>query len=162
MKLQGNLNMTNTEITVHTDGCCLGNPGKGGFAAVVRRYENDTEVKKRVVSGNAPKTTNNKMELMAAVEGLRQIKRNEPAKITVFSDSQYVVLGMTERLPNWLAKGWRTASRKPVKNQELWEALHSVSEGLDIHWQWVRGHSGDPYNDEAGMLASQAASKQSH
>ena len=151
--------MTKTEITIHTDGCCLGNPGKGGFAAVVRRYENGTEIKKRVVSDSAARTTNNKMELMAAIDGLRQISRNEAAKIRVFSDSQYVVLGMTERLSKWQAKGWRTASGQPVKNRELWEALLSVSEGLDVQWQWVRGHNGDSRNEEADFLANQAASK---
>ncbi|MCZ4352645.1 ribonuclease HI [Roseovarius aestuarii] len=153
--------MTNTEITIHTDGCCLGNPGKGGFAAVVRRYENGVEIKKRVVSDNAPETTNNKMELMAAIAGLRQIMRNEPAKITVYSDSQYVVLGMSERLPKWQAKGWRTASGQPVKNKELWEELLAVADGLDVRWEWVRGHNGDPLNEEADSLANQAASKQS-
>ena len=152
--------MTNTEITIHTDGCCLGNPGKGGFAAVVRRYENGTEIKKRVVSDSAGQTTNNKMELMAAIAGLRQVKRNEPAKITVFSDSQYVAFGMTERLPKWRAKGWRTASGQPVKNQELWETLLGVADGLDVRWEWVRVHNGDPLNEEADALANQAASKQ--
>lgn len=152
--------MTNTEITIHTDGCCLGNPGKGGFAAVVRRYANGVEIKKRVVSNNAPETTNNRMELMAAIEGLRQVARNEPAKITVFSDSQYVVLGMTERLAKWRAKGWRTAGGQPVKNREFWEALLAVSEGLDVQWEWVRGHNGDLLNEEADALANLAAFKQ--
>jgi len=151
--------MTNTEITIHTDGCCLGNPGRGGYAAVVRRYENGAEIKKRVVSNKARETTNNKMELMAAINGLRQIARNEPSKITVYSDSQYVVLGMTERLPKWQTKGWRTASGQPVKNQELWEALLAVCEGLEVQWEWVRGHNGDPHNEEADALANQAASK---
>lgn len=153
--------MTNTEITIHTDGCCLGNPGKGGFAAVVRRYASGVEIKKRVISNNAPETTNNKMELMAAIAGLCQIRRTETVKITVFSDSQYVVKGMNERLPKWLAKGWRTAGGQPVKNRELWEKLLSVSEGLNVHWEWVRGHNGDPKNEEAHALANQAASKQS-
>jgi ribonuclease HI len=151
--------MTNTEITIHTDGCCLGNPGIGGLAAVVRRYQNGERIKKRAVSNSVPKTTNNKMELMAAITGLRQIKRDEPAKITVFSDSEYVVLGMTERLPKWQSKGWRTAGGKPVKNQDLWKELITVAEGLDVKWQWVRSHSGDPFNEEADALAHQAASK---
>lgn len=152
--------MANTEITVHTDGCCLGNPGKGGFAAVLRRYENGVEIKKRVVSDHAPDTTNNRMELMAAITGLRQIKRNDPAKITVFSDSQYVVLGMSERLTKWKAKGWRTASGQPVKNQEQWETLLAVAQGLNVQWEWVRGHNGDPRNEEADLLANNAAFKQ--
>lgn len=152
--------MTTTEITIHTDGCCLGNPGKGGFAAVVRRYENGAEIKKRVVSNNAPETTNNKMELMAAIEGLRQIRRNEPAMITVFSDSQYVILGMTDWLPKWRSKGWCAAGGKSVKNRELWEKLLAVSEGLRVQWEWVRGHAGDPRNEEADALAKKAAFKQ--
>lgn len=152
--------MTKTEITIHTDGCCLGNPGKGGFAAVVRRYENGVEIKKRVLSDNEPNTTNNRMELMAAITGLRQIKRKESAKITVFSDSEYVVLGMTERLAKWQSKGWRTASGQQVKNREHWEELLAVSAGLDVQWEWVRGHNGDPRNEEADFFANQAASKQ--
>ncbi len=100
------------------------------------------------------------MELRAAITGLRQIKRNEPAKVTVYSDSQYVILGMTERLHKWRAKGWRTSSGQPVKNKELWEALVAVSDGLDVEWQWVRGHNGDPRNEEADVLAYQAALKQ--
>lgn len=149
--------MTNTEITIHTDGCCLGNPGKGGFAAVVRRYKNGVEIKKRVVSNNVPESTNNQMELMAAIAGLRQIMRNEQAKVTVYSDSQYVVLGMSERLHKWQAKGWRTASGQPVKNKEYWEELLDLADGLDVQWKWVRGHNGDPLNEEADALANQAA-----
>lgn len=149
--------MANTEITIHTDGCCLGNPGKGGCAAVVRRYENGVEIKKRVVRDSAPETTNNRMELIAAITGLGQIKRDEKAKITVISDSEYLILGMTERLPKWQAKGWRTAGGKPVKNQDLWEALLDVSNGLNIQWEWVRGHNGDTHNEEADRLANQAA-----
>ena len=152
--------MTNTEITIHTDGCCLGNPGKGGFAAVVRRYENGVEIKKRVVSDSSSDTTNNRMELTAAINGLRQIKRDEPAKITVYSDSQYVILGMNERLTNWRVKGWRTASGQPVKNLELWKGLLAAADGLNVQWEWVRGHNGDPRNEEADHVANQAASKQ--
>ncbi|MBO9473267.1 ribonuclease HI [Shimia sp. R10_1] len=151
--------MTNVEITIHTDGCCSGNPGKGGFAAVVRRYEDDTEVKKRVVCGDSPDTTNNRMELAAAIAGLRQIKRDEKSKITVFSDSQYVVLGMNERLANWQANGWLTSNRQPVKNRRQWEELLSVSEGLPVQWRWVRGHNGDFRNEEADKLARQAAAR---
>ncbi len=152
--------MTNTVITIHTDGCCLSNPGRGGCAAVVRRYENGVEIKKRVVKGNAPDTTNNRMELMAAIKGLQQIKRNEPAKITVFSDSQYVVFGMRERLPKWKANGWRTANGQPVKNKVQWETLLDVAEGLKVEWEWVRAHAGDPRNEEVDALAKKAAVKQ--
>lgn len=98
---------------------------------------------------------------MADIEGLRQVARSESAMITVFSDSQYVILGMTERLAKWRAKGWRTAGGQPVKKREFWEALLAVSEELDVQWEWVRGHNGDPRNEEADLLANQAASKQS-
>ncbi|MDW3221309.1 MAG: ribonuclease H [Paracoccaceae bacterium] len=117
-------------------------------------------MKKRVVGHNTPDTTNNQMELMAARKGLCQIKRNEPAKITVYSDSQYVILGMNEWLTKWQAKGWRAANGQPVKNLELWKELLRVSDGLEVQWEWVRGHNGDPRNEEADLLANQAASKQ--
>ncbi|MGR3621044.1 ribonuclease HI [Pseudophaeobacter sp.] len=151
--------MTTPEITIHTDGSCLGNPGKGGYAAVVRRYENGEEIKKRIVDGSAAASTNNKMELKAAITGLRQLARNEQAMITVISDSEYLVKGMTERLPIWQAKGWRTSSGKPVKNQDLWEELLAVTGCLNVHWEWVRSHNGDPRNEEADQLANAAAKR---
>ncbi len=160
MKPNGTLTMARNGITIHVDGCCLGNPGKGGYAAVVRRYENGVETKKRAIAKSEPETTNNQMELMAGISGLRQIKRNETAKITVFSDSQYVVLGMSERLPNWRKEGWRCASGRPVKNQELWETLWAVSIGLNVQWKWVCSQSGDLHMEEADLLAKRAASEQ--
>ncbi|RED12892.1 ribonuclease HI [Pontivivens insulae] len=147
-----------TEITIHTDGCCKGNPGRGGYAAVVRRREGGVEVKKRVVKGSSGLTTNNQMELMAAISGLSQIRRDEQSKVIVFSDSQYLVLGMNERLMKWQKNNWRTASGKPVKNQAHWERLLTVASGLSVEWRWVQGHSGDPLNEEADLLANAAAS----
>lgn len=151
--------MTIQEITIHTDGCCLGNPGKGGYAAVVRRYKGGTEIKKRVVTGAKAMTTNNQMEMKAAIEGLRQLSRSESDKITVYSDSLLLVRGMNEWLPNWQARNWRSSSGKPAANQELWKELLAASEGLQVNWQWVRGHNGEPHNEEADGLANAAAER---
>ncbi|UWQ15668.1 ribonuclease HI [Aliiroseovarius sp. M344] len=149
--------MTTSEITIHTDGSCIGNPGKGGCAAIVRRYEDEIEIKKRRVANSAAETTNNRMEMEAALNGLKQIKRDEKARITVYSDSQYLINGMTKWLPSWQQRGWRGASGKSVKNCDLWQALMTVCEGLDVRWVWVRGHDGDERNEEADRLASAMA-----
>lgn len=151
--------MTGTEITIHTDGSCLGNPGRGGCAAVVRRYEGAVEVKKRVVQDSQLSTTNNRMEMTAAILGLRQIKRDEQASITIYSDSQLLVRGMNEWLPKWVANGWCKAGRKPVENRALWEELIALSDGMDVRWVWLRGHAGDPRNEEVDALAFAAANK---
>jgi ribonuclease HI len=147
--------MTQTEITIHTDGSCLENPGPGGFGAILRRYENGNEVKKLVVSGHHKKTTNNQMELVAALRGLQRIKRDEPAQITIITDSNYLVEGMTKWMPGWKRK----ADGKEVLNRSLWEELLAVCNGLQVTWQWVRGHSGDALNYEAHNLAQAAAQK---
>lgn len=149
--------MTNTEITIHTDGSCLGNPGRGGWAAVVRRYEDGKEIKKRPVHSGVSQTTNNKMEMTAAIQGLSQIKRDEKAQITVYSDSELLIRGMTEWHPKWQAKGWRKAGGKPVANRDLWEELLAASDGLNVQWEWVRSHAGDPRNEEVDALAVAAA-----
>ncbi|WP_294608275.1 ribonuclease HI [uncultured Roseovarius sp.] len=151
--------MKHTKITIHTDGSCLNNPGRGGWAAAVRRYADDEEVKKALLSGHAPATTNNRMEMTAALRGLGKIKRNEQAQITVYSDSQLLIGGMTEWLPNWQRNAWRKSSGKPVENRDLWEALVAVCEGLDVKWTWVRGHNGDARNEEVDAIAFAAASK---
>ncbi|SEM33763.1 ribonuclease HI [Roseovarius azorensis] len=149
--------MSNTEITIHTDGSCLNNPGPGGWAAAVRRYTDDQEIKKALLSGRSPKTTNNRMEMTAALRGLGKIKRDEKAQITVFSDSQLLVRGMTEWLPNWQKNGWRNSSGKPVENRDLWEALVATCAGLNVRWTWVRGHDGDARNEEVDAIAFAAA-----
>lgn len=151
--------MIDNFITIHTDGSCLGNPGKGGCAAVVRRFEGTTEVKKRVVQTNHSETTNNRMEMTAAIIGQRQINRNEKARITIISDSQLLVNGMTKWHPNWQAKDWRKANGKPVENRDLWEKLLALVDGRDVRWEWVRGHAGDPRNEEVDTLAVAAANK---
>jgi ribonuclease HI len=151
--------MTQTEITIHTDGSCLGNPGPGGFGAILRRYEDGTEVKKLVVSGHHRTTTNNQMELLAALRGLQRIKRDEPAQITVMTDSKYLVEGMTKWVHGWQRKEWRKADGKEVLNRSLWEELAAVCNGLQVTWQWVRGHNGDENNEEADALAKAAAAQ---
>ncbi len=151
--------MTNNEITIHTDGSCLGNPGRGGWAAVVRRYADGKEIKKRPVHGGVRLTTNNKMEMTAAIQGLRQIKRDEKAQITVYSDSRLLIQGMAEWMPKWQANGWRKAGGKPIANRDLWEDLLAASDGLDVRWQWVRGHAGNPRNEEVDAMAAAAACK---
>lgn len=151
--------MTTRHITIHTDGSCLGNPGPGGYAAVVRRYEDEKEIKKRPVQGRAADTTNNQMELKAALIGLRQIRRDETSLITVYSDSTYVIDGITKWLPGWQAKNWRTSKGKPVKNQDLWEALTAAADGLNVRWKWVKGHDGDPRNEEVDAMARAEAER---
>ena len=147
--------MKTTEITIHTDGCCLGNPGKGGFAAVVRRYENGVEIKKRVVSKNAPETTNNRMELMAAITALELL--TEGCEVTLFSDSRYLVDAMTKGwLTGWKKKGWRKADKKPVLNRDLWERLDRAVAGHHVTWKWVKGHAGHPLNERCDELVHEA------
>ncbi|MCG7520504.1 ribonuclease HI [Ruegeria sp. Ofav3-42] len=151
--------MRNTEITIHTDGSCRGNPGRGGWAAVVRRYEDGNEIKKRPVCGSVTHTTNNRMEMTAAIKGIRQIRRDEKAQITVYSDSRLLIQGMTKWVPKWQTNGWRNAGGKPVENRDLWGELLAASDGLNVQWEWVRGHAGDPRNEEVDGLAVAAANK---
>lgn len=148
------------EIIIHTDGACLGNPGPGGYAAVLRRFgEDGNEIKSRRITGGEPLTTNNRMEMTAAIHGLRQIKVDECGRIKVFSDSQLLIKGMTEWLPKWQAKNWRGSTGKEVANKDLWLALVALCERKHVKWCWVRGHNGDPMNEEADRLAKAAASK---
>ncbi|HMD72637.1 MAG TPA: ribonuclease HI, partial [Steroidobacteraceae bacterium] len=124
-----------TTVELYTDGACRGNPGPGGWAALLvsggRRKE---------VSGAESATTNNRMELTAAIEGLKVLKRR--CAVDLYTDSKYVLQGATEWLPNWKARGWRTAAREPVKNQDLWERLDAMIAAQDVAWHWVKGHSG--------------------
>ncbi len=134
---------------IHTDGACKGNPGPGGWGVLLR---SGTTVKE--LYGGERDTTNNRMELMAVIQALRALKR--PCAVSMHVDSQYVLKGITEWLPGWKAKGWRTASKQPVKNVELWQALETeVATGSHkIDWRWVRGHDGDPGNERADELAN--------
>jgi ribonuclease HI len=137
------------ELVIHTDGACRGNPGPGGWGVLL--VWNDTT---KELSGSEPATTNNRMELTAAIMGLAALKR--PTQVTLQTDSQYVIKGITEWLPSWKARGWRTADRKPVKNQDLWERLDQVVGPHTVQWQWVKGHSGDPGNERVDALANLA------
>jgi ribonuclease HI len=138
-----------TDVEIYTDGACRGNPGPGGWAALLIAGG-----KRRHVSGAEPLTTNNRMELMAAIEGLGALKRR--CAVRVYTDSKYVLQGATEWLPGWKARGWRTASREPVKNQDLWERLDAALATQDIAWQWVKGHSGLEGNELVDELANEA------
>jgi ribonuclease HI len=135
------------EVEAFTDGACRGNPGPGGWGVLLRA---GTRVKE--LSGGEPATTNNRMELTAAIEALTALK--QPSKVALYTDSKYVRSGITEWLPMWRARGWRTADRKPVKNKDLWEALAAQAERHDVQWHWVKGHSGHPENERADELAN--------
>ena len=137
------------QLTIHTDGACRGNPGPGGWGVLLSW--NDT---RKELSGAEAATTNNRMELTAAIMGLTALKR--PSVATVLTDSQYVIKGITEWLPSWKARAWRTADRKPVKNQDLWERLDQLTLGHTLTWRWVKGHSGDPGNERVDELANLA------
>jgi ribonuclease HI len=136
-------------IEIYTDGACKGNPGPGGWGVLLI---SGTTEKERY--GGERLTTNNRMELMAVIQALQALKR--PCAVTLHVDSQYVLKGMTEWLAGWKAKGWRTSTKQPVKNQELWQALDELVNGAghEIKWRWVRGHDGDPGNERADLLAN--------
>lgn len=133
-------------IELHTDGACLGNPGPGGWAVLLRYGRHQREL-----SGGEAQTTNNRMELMAAIAGLEAL--TEPCRVELFTDSQYLRRGITEWFANWKRRGWKTASGDSVKNRDLWERLHAASERHRIGWNWVKGHSGDPDNERVDALA---------
>ena len=137
-------------VEIFTDGSCFNNPGPGGWGALLRF---DTVEKK--IYGGEPDTTNNRMELQAAIEALASLK--EPCKIDLTTDSQYVRQGITQWIHNWIRRGWRTASKQPVKNADLWQTLLQESERHDISWHWVRGHQGHRENEIADDLAKKGA-----
>ena len=137
-------------VSIHTDGSCLGNPGPGGWAALLRYGE-----KERELVGGEAQTTNNRMELMAAIAALEVL--TEGCRVTLHIDSQYVRQGITEWMPGWVRRGWRTAGGDPVKNRDLWERLHTATGRHTIEWKWVKGHNGDPDNERVDVLARNAA-----
>ncbi|QQD19924.1 ribonuclease HI [Spongiibacter nanhainus] len=139
---------TNNPIEIFTDGACRGNPGPGGWGALLRSGSRE-----KSLYGGERDTTNNRMELTAAIEGLKALKR--PCKVVLTTDSQYVRKGITEWMGNWKKKGWKTAAKKPVKNADLWRALDELSQQHDIDWHWVKGHSGHRENEIADALANQ-------
>jgi ribonuclease HI len=138
-----------TQVEIFTDGACRGNPGPGGWAALLVCGNERKEV-----SGSEAATTNNRMELAAAIGGLGALKRR--CSVKLYTDSRYVLQGVTEWLPNWKARGWRTAARQPVKNQDLWQLLDAAVANQDIEWIWVRGHSGHDGNEYVDRLANDA------
>ena len=137
-------------VTIHTDGSCLSNPGPGGWAAILRWRDNEREI-----VGHEPDTTNNRMELMAAIMGLSAVTRAMP--IDLHTDSRYVMNGVQEWMPRWKANGWKTASKKPVANQDLWQQLDEAVSRHRIRWHWVKGHAGDELNERCDQLARTAA-----
>lgn len=137
-------------IEIHTDGSCLGNPGPGGWAALLRYKGHEKEL-----AGGEANTTNNRMELMAAIVALETL--SEPCRIVLHTDSQYVRQGITEWMSGWLRRQWKTAGGEPVKNRELWERLHAATQRHSIEWRWVKGHNGDPDNERVDQLARNQA-----
>jgi ribonuclease HI len=136
-------------VEIYTDGACRGNPGPGGWAAVLSAGGREKEI-----SGAQPQTTNNRMELQAVIAALQALKR--PVDVQLYTDSQYVRRGILEWLPQWKARGWRTADKKPVKNQDLWQLLEAAAARHRIEWHWIRGHSGIPGNERCDALANAA------
>ena len=139
-----------SNVTLHTDGACLGNPGPGGWAAILQWGEHES-----VLSGGLADTTNNQMELMAVIMGLEALKR--PVSITVVSDSRYVLNGIQSWIAGWKRNGWKNAKKQPVANQELWQRLDAATQSHKIDWQWIKGHAGHPLNERCDELASAEA-----
>ena len=137
-------------IKIYTDGSCLINPGNGGWAAIINQ---DGKIKK--ITGSEKNTTNNRMELLAPINALKQI--DTKSKIEIFTDSQYVKLGITEWINKWVSNNWQTAKKEDVKNKDLWVELYNLNQSLNVKWNWVKAHAGDPINEEVDMLAKEAA-----
>ena len=144
--------MDGTGIEIYTDGACLGNPGPGGWGGLLRWRGAEKEL-----SGGEAETTNNRMELMAAIQGLEALKR--PGRVTLTTDSTYVKDGITKWIFNWKKNGWRSAVKKPIKNMALWQRLDAAVVGHDVNWRWVKGHAGHAENERVDNLARAAAEK---
>ena len=144
------MNKQRKAVELFTDGACLGNPGPGGYGALLRYGQHEREL-----SGGFALTTNNRMELLAAIVGLEQLR--EPCAIVVYTDSEYLRQGITKWLFNWVKRGWRTADGKAVKNVDLWQRLQQATATHEIDWRWVKGHSGHPENERVDQLARAAA-----
>ena len=141
------------QVQLFTDGACKGNPGPGGWGAILRFNSHEKEL-----FGGEPETTNNRMELMAVIQGLRALKRRCSVEIT--TDSQYVKNGITQWIHNWKRNGWKTAAKKPVKNEDLWRQLDDAVASHDVRWHWVKGHSGHAENERADRLANKGIEAQ--
>lgn len=140
--------MSNEIVEIYTDGACRGNPGPGGWG-VLLRYKG----REKTLYGGELNTTNNRMELMAVIVGLRELTR--PCRVTVYTDSQYVKNGMSVWIHNWKQRGWLTANKQPVKNADLWQQLEDIAQQHDIEWQWIKGHANHAFNEQADKLANQ-------
>lgn len=140
-------------ITIYTDGACSGNPGPGGWGAILMWNDHEKEL-----SGGEVETTNNRMEMMAVIKALEALKK-ESATVTIYTDSKYVLQGATEWLEGWKARGWKGANKKPVKNQDLWEQIDSLIQKHSVKFIWVKGHNGDKYNERVDKLAVAAIPK---
>lgn len=141
------------ELFAYTDGACSGNPGPGGWGVLLRASRDGEILRERELSGGEADTTNNRMELLAAINALEVLEK--PSQITIVTDSAYVKNGVTEWIFGWKAKGWKTSTNKPVKNVELWQRLDQATKRHQIKWQWVKGHAGHPENERADELARQ-------
>ena len=144
--------MQDPEVTIYTDGACKGNPGAGGWGVLMI-----AGVNRRELCGGESATTNNRMELTAAIEALRALKR--PTRVRLFTDSKYVMQGIETWIHGWKKNGWRTSDKKPVKNMDLWQALDALAAQQQIEWRWVKGHSGDPGNERADALSNDGIPK---
>ena len=141
--------MSVDRVIIHTDGACSGNPGPGGYGAILTFGDHEKEI-----SGGEPHTTNNRMELMAAIAALEALKR--PCNVDLHTDSQYVQQGISSWIKSWKRNGWRTADKKPVKNVDLWQRLDAALAPHEVHWHWVKGHDGHEMNERADVLARSA------
>jgi ribonuclease HI len=149
--------VSEAEVEIFTDGACSGNPGPGGWGAILRLKKAEGGDRERELSGGDPATTNNRMELMAAIMALEALKR--PCKVRLLTDSNYVRDGVTKWIHGWKKNGWRTADKKPVKNVELWQRLDAARAPHHVDWIWVKGHSGHPENERADQLARDEIAK---
>ena len=148
-----------TRIQIHTDGSCKGNPGPGGYAAHIRHYEDGDLIQGRIVRGGTTVTTNNRMELEAAVQALLAVSGDEAAPVFILSDSIYVVTGAMVWLAGWKAKNWRNSDKKSVKNADLWRQLDALIDGRGVHFIHVKGHNGDPMNEDVDQIAQGEAER---
>lgn len=139
------------ELIAYTDGACSGNPGPGGWGALMIARDGDTVLRERALSGGEPETTNNRMELLAAISVLETLTRH--SEITIVTDSTYVKNGVTSWIHGWKRNGWRTSAKKPVKNEDLWRRLDEAQSSHVVNWEWVKGHAGHPENERADELA---------
>ena len=140
------------QVQIYTDGACKGNPGVGGWGVLMRYGSHE-----KTLYGGEPATTNNRMELMAVIEGLRALKR--PCTVDIYTDSKYVMQGMSEWISGWKARGWKTAGKQPVKNVDLWQALDAETARHQVRWHWVKGHAGHADNERADALANQGVAQ---